>query len=617
MSDPLGLSIGTTNLVAARVGSPPIVRRAVLNLFTDRAPELGACTDDSGVELKGFVDRVGDPVPLVASDGSSYHADQLVVEALDALIEAVGGEPPAGQLAISVPAHWDTRVLRAMRAAMRTNPSLAPNGVPARLVSDAVAALTALRAAPGLPAAGIVALVDFGGGGTTITLADAASAFEPLATSRFTEFSGDQIDQALLARVLDSAAHTGDAVAALDESTGTAEISALTALRDACRAAKEQLSTEESAEIAVDLPGYDPSVPITRSELDPLLHEPLSALLAELDDLLQRNDIEWSKVSAVAAVGGGARIPLVGARLAEHVASHAASVPVVTTASAMTDAAVGATLFAVYGADADAQTGMAPAALSADIDASPGLDTGPKTETAGVPTAGIRALAWSQDEAATDDVLPYTGDDSYDTTTTRAVAQYVAPVAPVTAEPSKAVQRFPLVAFGIAAVAAAAAVGGVAVSLTSHSGPAPAPPTTTPSSTAAPIVRSVAPPPVVVAPPPAPVEAPPSTITVTAPAPVHTAPPVTHTAPPAPHTVATHAPTTTAPPVTTSEAPLPPPPPPPPPPSETPTTTTPTMTTAYIRVPFVPVPIPIQVPKGPDETTPANPYLPGYQQSPG
>ncbi|MGC1735939.1 hypothetical protein, partial [Mycobacterium sp.] len=41
MYDPLGLSIGTTNLVAVRSGNPPVSRRAILTIFPDRAPELG------------------------------------------------------------------------------------------------------------------------------------------------------------------------------------------------------------------------------------------------------------------------------------------------------------------------------------------------------------------------------------------------------------------------------------------------------------------------------------------------------------------------------------------------------------------------------------------------
>ncbi len=53
MSDPLGLSIGTTNLVAARVGNQPVIHRATVTLA-------------DGSVLGGFVERVGDPVPLVA-----------------------------------------------------------------------------------------------------------------------------------------------------------------------------------------------------------------------------------------------------------------------------------------------------------------------------------------------------------------------------------------------------------------------------------------------------------------------------------------------------------------------------------------------------------------------
>jgi hypothetical protein len=90
MSDPLGLSIGTTNLVAARVGNQPVTRRSVLPI--------------AGQVLSGFVERVGDPVPLVADDGTSYPADVLMVEALDAMVVQAGGDP-SSQIAVAVPAH--------------------------------------------------------------------------------------------------------------------------------------------------------------------------------------------------------------------------------------------------------------------------------------------------------------------------------------------------------------------------------------------------------------------------------------------------------------------------------------------------------------------------------
>jgi len=149
MTDSLGLSIGMTNLVAARVGAAPVTRRAVLTLYPNRAPEVGLPAENPnltgpGVVLTGFVERVGDPVPLVAPDGSSHQADRLLVEALDAMARTVGNGTPAAQVTIAVPAYWGPAVLGALRTMLRTKPNLSPTGVPPVLVSDAAAALAAL-----------------------------------------------------------------------------------------------------------------------------------------------------------------------------------------------------------------------------------------------------------------------------------------------------------------------------------------------------------------------------------------------------------------------------------------------------------------------------------------
>ena len=159
MTDSLGLSIGTTDLVAARAGAVPVTRRAVLILFPNRAPEVGLPSEnpnltEPGVVLSGFVERVGDPVPLFAPDGSSHQADRLLVEALDAMGRTVGDGSPPSQVAIAVPAHWGPAVLGALRAVLRTKPNLSPHGVPPALISDALAALAALNTSPGLPPAG-------------------------------------------------------------------------------------------------------------------------------------------------------------------------------------------------------------------------------------------------------------------------------------------------------------------------------------------------------------------------------------------------------------------------------------------------------------------------------
>src|ERR1700752_927510 len=109
MTDSLGLSIGMTNLVAARAGAPPVSRRAVLTLYPNRVPEVGLPSEnpnltEPGVVLSGFVERVGDPVPLVASDGATHRAHQMLVDALKRIGHSVASAAAPSQLTIAVPA---------------------------------------------------------------------------------------------------------------------------------------------------------------------------------------------------------------------------------------------------------------------------------------------------------------------------------------------------------------------------------------------------------------------------------------------------------------------------------------------------------------------------------
>jgi len=149
MSDPVGLSIGMTNLVAARVGNAPVTRRAVLTLFPDRAPVVGVTDQaDHGVVMGGFVERVGDPIPLVAADGSKYHAARLMVEALAAMVDTVSGAAPPSEIVIAVPTYWGPAAVAALRDEVASAPSLAPNNVPARMFRTHTRLLPRCRSAP-------------------------------------------------------------------------------------------------------------------------------------------------------------------------------------------------------------------------------------------------------------------------------------------------------------------------------------------------------------------------------------------------------------------------------------------------------------------------------------
>ncbi|HEU4363551.1 MAG TPA: Hsp70 family protein, partial [Mycobacterium sp.] len=398
MHNPLGLSIGTANFVAVRAGEPSVRRRSQLTLFPNAAPQLGAPGEhpgESGLLLAGFVERVGEHEPLIAADGSAHRPELLVVQALDVMVEIAGDAP---QVAIGFPAQWAPAVQQMFQQALQSHASPAMYDASPYLVPDAVAALTALHAECDVASRGVVALLDFGGGGTSITLADAAAGFEPIAeTRRYHRFSGSSIDQAILGYVLGIEQGSDAALA------GTAMVGDLSRLTEGCRQAKEQLSTQTATELVVELPGYRTRIAITRSELEQMIRDPLDGVLAALQEMLQHNRVGWSDLAAVATVGGGAHIPLVTERL-----SARRRVPVVTSERPMLAAAVGATLCAQragYSKEATAPA-MAMTAATAPAGAPAGASRFDDDPGSAAPTQ----LAWSQEEVrAGDEPLPFSG----------------------------------------------------------------------------------------------------------------------------------------------------------------------------------------------------------------
>ena len=129
-----------------------------------------------------------------------------------------------GPLAVSYPAHWGPAAIESLRAVLdATTP----------LVSDAQAALIALGRDPGVPSRGVIAVCDFGGTGTSLTLVDMGRGGQPPSlapTVRHTDLSGDLIDQALLRHVIEGLSEAGT----IDLSS-TSAIGSLGRLRAQCR----------------------------------------------------------------------------------------------------------------------------------------------------------------------------------------------------------------------------------------------------------------------------------------------------------------------------------------------------------------------------------------------
>ncbi len=556
MSESLGLSIGVANLVAAREGGTPVTRRSVVTLFEHRPTEVGLPEEnpnltEPGVVLRGFVERVGDRAPLVASDGTKYLGAALTVEAVEAMARTVGYGTP---VTIAYPAYWSDAQTSALREEFFAQPDLARGGVPPFLVPDATAALAALRSKPGFPTDGVVALCDFGAGGTTVTLTDAASNFEQIGPSvRHGDFSGDAIDALIVDHVRTAASdHTTADLA------GTARLGAPTRLLGECRRAKEKLSTATDAMIAA---GSGNDIRLSRSELEQLISGPLDRFIGNLDNTLQRNGIQRSQLAAVAVVGGGAAIPLIATRLAGRLQA-----PVHSSPQPAFSAAIGA---AVLGRQ-QASGGVATAA-------SPMVETPTEmVETAQVGDAA--PMAWSQDADQAGEPVPYTGPDMTGEYTRDATESGYAESDRYAAAPAR-LPWYKRTALVLSVVGAAAAVlVAVVLALTmGHNKTSPVnttppnqppPPQTSQTvtitgpndSTTVTVIPPPPPPPSSAPPPPSSAAPTPTTTTTTT-----TQPPTTTTQPPtttsAPPTTSTQA-TTTAPPTTTRQRPLPLPVPP-------------------------------------------------------
>src|SRR6185369_13320333 len=115
-------------------------------------PEVGVPSenpnlDERGLIITDFVDRVGDPVGMVAADGSTHRGEDLLAAALGALLfAATHGAPPAGPVGVTYPAHWHPAAVEALRNALVEVPEF--GGPTPLVVPDAAAALTALQDNP-------------------------------------------------------------------------------------------------------------------------------------------------------------------------------------------------------------------------------------------------------------------------------------------------------------------------------------------------------------------------------------------------------------------------------------------------------------------------------------
>ena len=244
---------------------------------------------DGTARTPHLVARVGDPVPVYAG-GRAVPAAELVAAAVQRVRELAAqreGRPDAWTV-VTVPPSWAGHRCAVLAGALTSA------GVPRfSLVSAAVAAVAAHVAAGDLPAEPTVAVHDLGAG-MLDTAVVGPTPDQPLAHLAVPPpplpWGGRDVDDLVVAHV----------VGCLETPGGDAG-----ALRAACVAAKEALSTATAVRVA------DGPVRLTREELDEVLLEPAQRAAAVLAATVAAAGVVPEDLDAVVLAGGGVRVPLV------------------------------------------------------------------------------------------------------------------------------------------------------------------------------------------------------------------------------------------------------------------------------------------------------------------
>ena len=316
----LGVDLGTTFSAAAiaaengttvvTLGTRTAAIPSIIFLREDGVLLFGEAAERRGVAqpervAREFKRRFGDETPLLLA-GSPYSADALSAHLLRHIAEQVAleqGGPPAA-VVITHPATYGPYKRELLEEAVRLAAL-----EDATLLTEPEAAAIHYATSERVSAGDLIAVYDLGGG-----TFDAAvvrrndDGFVLVGTPEGIErFGGIDIDHAIFGHV---ATTIGDAISALDRRDPSTRV-ALAQLREACRQAKETLSTDTEAIVPVMLPSKHTEVRLTRLEFETMITPRLVETVAVLQRSIRSAGVSDKDVSRVLLVGGCSRIPLV------------------------------------------------------------------------------------------------------------------------------------------------------------------------------------------------------------------------------------------------------------------------------------------------------------------
>lgn len=326
MAYSLGIDLGTTYSAAAiargdrveifqlgeRAATIPsiVLLRADGEVLTGEAAERRALAEPTRTGRE-FKRRLGDPTPIILG-GTPYGAEALLAHLLRSIVARVTqqhGEPPAA-IALCHPASYGPYKLDLLQQAVRQ----ADIGPVTMLTEPEAAALDYARQER-VPSGTVIAVYDFGGGTFDATiLRKTDEGFEALGQPEGLErLGGIDFDEALFRRAMAAVSAGGVTLDVEDPAT----MAAIARLRDECRRAKEALSSDTDATIAIFLPGLQTELRITRPEFEEMIRPRIHETIEALGRATRSAGLTSADLDRVLLVGGSSRIPLVAEMVRE------------------------------------------------------------------------------------------------------------------------------------------------------------------------------------------------------------------------------------------------------------------------------------------------------------
>jgi actin-like ATPase involved in cell morphogenesis len=240
-----------------------------------------------------------------------YTPEVLMAHVLRHVVRHVSTEEdrPPSEVVLTHPANFGPFKLDLMREVARQ-----ADIADVRLLAEPQAAALSYAQRSAIEPGTTVAVYDFGGGTFDVALVhrDADGTFRLLGSPEgMDRLGGIDFDQAILAKVVDDVGLSDQLADADLTQTDPTVLGALTDLRDRCREAKEALSNDVDAAIAVNLPGVQTNVRLTRAEFESLIRPRVVETVESLQRVIRNSGVATTDIDRVLLVGGSSRIPLV------------------------------------------------------------------------------------------------------------------------------------------------------------------------------------------------------------------------------------------------------------------------------------------------------------------